>query len=105
MSVLASSRSRRAYSSQVFITSEPAPAATVLSGVNVNVALGAGETIVPIQLNGAAGLAGAGYGTLKVAVPAIPALSGLTLHSQWFVLDAGVAAGIATSRGAEVRLF
>lgn len=82
-----------------------APAATVLSGVNVNVALGAGETIVPIQLNGAAGLAGAGYGTLKVAVPAIPALSGLTLHSQWFVFDAGVAAGIATSRGAEVRLF
>jgi cytochrome c peroxidase len=82
-----------------------APAATVLSGVNVNVALGTGETLVPIALNGAAGVAGAGYGTLKVAVPAIPALAGLTLYSQWFVFDAGVASGLATSRGAEVRLF
>ncbi len=82
-----------------------APAATVVSGVNVNVALGTGETLVPIPLNGAAGVAGAGYGTLKVGVPAIPALSGLTLYSQWFVFDAAVASGIATSRGAEVRLF
>lgn len=82
-----------------------APAATVLSGVNVSVALGTGETLVPIPLNGAAGVAGAGYATLKVAVPPIPALSGLTLYSQWFVFDASVAAGVATSRGAEVRLF
>ncbi len=81
------------------------PAATVVSGVNVNVALGTGETLVPIPLNGAAGVAGAGYGTLKVGVPAIPALAGLTLYSQWFVFDAGVASGIATTRGAEIRLF
>lgn len=82
-----------------------APAATVLAGVNVNVALGTGETLVPIQLNGSPGAPGAGYGTLKVVVPAIPALAGLTLYSQWFVFDAGVASGLATTRGAEVRLF
>lgn len=82
-----------------------APATAVLAGVNVNVALGTGELLVPLPLAGAFGVAGAGHGTLKVDVPAIPALSGLTLYGQWFVWDSGVAAGLATSRGGEVRLF
>jgi cytochrome c peroxidase len=81
------------------------PAAVVLGGVNVNVALGTGETLVNLPLGGAVGVAGAGFGTLKVDVPAIPVLTGLTLYSQWFVWDSGVASGFATSRGGEVRLF
>lgn len=83
----------------------PAAASVVLGGVNVNVALGGGEVLVPLPLAGAPGVAGAGFGTLKVDVPAIPALSGLTMFGQWFVWDAGVAPGLATSRGGEVRLF
>ncbi len=82
-----------------------APAAVVLAGVNVNVALNGGEVLVPIALAGNPGVAGAGYGTLKVDVPNVPGLAGLTLYSQWFVWDSSVASGIATSRGAEVRLF
>lgn len=83
----------------------PAAAVAVLGGVNVNVALGAGEVLVPFALAGAPGAPGAGYATLKLQVPPIPALSGITMFSQWFVWDAGVASGAATSRGAEVRLF
>lgn len=82
-----------------------AAAATVLGGVNVNVALGGSEVLVPLGLAGAPGVAGAGYGTLKFTVPAEPGLAGLTLFGQWFVWDAGVAAGVATSRGGEFRLF
>jgi hypothetical protein len=81
------------------------PAVAVLAGVNVNVGLGAGELMANFALAGAPGVAGAGYATLKLPVPAIPALSGLTMFSQWFVWDGGVPTGAATSRGAEVRLF
>jgi cytochrome c peroxidase len=80
-------------------------AATQLGGVNVNVAFNAGEVLVPIALGGAPGVAGVGYGTLRVGVPAIPALTGLTLFGQWFVWDAGVPAGVATSRGSQIALF
>jgi hypothetical protein len=82
-----------------------APTATVLSGVNLNVLLNGNEMLVPLALNGAAGTAGAGYGTLALTVPNVPGLAGITLFSQWFVWDAGVAGGIATSRGAEIRFF
>ena len=81
------------------------PAVAVLAGVNVNVGLGTGELMANFALAGAPGVAGAGYATLKLPVPAIPALSGLTMFSQWFVWDGGVPTGAATSRGAEVRLF
>ena len=82
-----------------------APAATVVSGINVNVALGTGETLVTFPLAGVPGVAGSGFGTIQVTVPEIPALAGLTLYSQWFVWDAAGPSGFATSRGGEVRLF
>jgi cytochrome c peroxidase len=82
-----------------------APASTVLGGVNVNVQLGGGEVLVPLPLGGAVGIAGAGYGTLKFAVPPEPGLAGITLFGQWFVADGGAPAGLATSRGGEFRLF
>jgi hypothetical protein len=81
------------------------PAAVVLSGIDVNVALGTGETLVTFPLGGAAGVAGAGFGTLKIDVPMIPVLSGFTFYSQWFVWDHVGPSGFATSRGGEVRLF
>ena len=82
-----------------------APAATVLNGIQVNVALNAGELLVSQFLNGPAGVPGAGYGTLRVVVPPIPALAGLSFYTQWFVWDAGVATGVAATRGGRIDLF
>ncbi|MBX3463396.1 MAG: hypothetical protein KF830_09505 [Planctomycetes bacterium] len=80
------------------------PAAGQFLGVNVNVALGA-ELHVPVVLGGPPGVAGAGFGSLRVGLPAEPGLAGLTLFTQWWVWDAGVAAGAASSRGAEIAFF
>jgi cytochrome c peroxidase len=82
-----------------------APTVGTIGGVNLNVALDGSEILVPGMLQGAPGVAGAGYGTLGVAVPNEPGLAGITLYAQWFVWDAGAAAGAATTRGGEVRLF
>ena len=82
-----------------------ASTAGVLAGVNLNVALTGHEMLVPALLGGAPGVAGAGFGSVQVALPNEPSLAGITLFTQWFVWDGGVAAGAATSRGAEVRLF
>lgn len=79
------------------------PAATQFLGVNVDVALG-GELHVPGVLDGPGGVPGAGHGTLRVPLPYEPALAGIDLFAQWWVWDAGVAAGAASSRGAEIRL-
>ena len=82
-----------------------APSGSILSGVNLNVALNGSELLVPWLLSGAPGVAGVGFGTLRVVVPDVPALSGLTLFSQWFVWDSGAANGAAATRGARLDLF
>lgn len=82
-----------------------APGLSVLSGVNLNIALNGSELLVPWVLNGPAGVAGEGYGTLRVVVPDSPALSGLTLYTQWFIWDSGVANGAAATRGGRLDLF
>lgn len=81
------------------------PAATVISGVNVNVQFNASELLFSLPLAGSPGAAGAGYGTWKVDVPNLPGLAGITLYAQWFVLDAAGPSGFASSRGGEVRIF
>jgi len=77
---------------------------SVLAGVNVHVGLGTGELLLNGVLNGPAGVPGAGYGDLRLTVPDLPALSGLTMFAQWFVWDSGVPVAASTS-GAEVRIF
>ena len=72
-----------------------APGVSVLSGVNVNLAFNGGELLVPWVLNGTPGVAGDGYGTLKLVVPSDPGLSGLSLFAQWFVWDGGAAPAAA----------
>lgn len=59
--------------------------------------------IVPMVLSGSG--AGAGYATLRGALPGDPALAGFEFFSQWFVLDAGAGDGIAASDGADFQLF
>jgi cytochrome c peroxidase len=80
------------------------PAATQFLGVNVNIALG-GELHVPTVLGGPVGAAGVGYGSLRIALPDEPGLAGISLFTQWWVWDAGVPAGAASSRGAEIEFF
>jgi len=79
-------------------------AAAPFSGVSILVDLG-GAVVLPWPLNGTPGVAGAGYGTLPFGVPDAPILQGLTMFSQWFVVDPGVPNGAAATRGAEVRFF
>lgn len=81
------------------------PAAQVVNGVNVDVLLGAGELLVWGVLNGVPGQAGAGTGTLRVPVPNIPGLAGVSLFTQWFVVDTGAANGLATTRGAQITFL
>ncbi|MBM4063613.1 MAG: hypothetical protein FJ265_21310 [Planctomycetes bacterium] len=81
------------------------PANTQIQGVNVLVEVFTTPALFWRQLGGAAGAAGAGYGTVKFALPPEPTLAGITLYAQWFVWDAGVPVGLCSSRGAELRLF
>ncbi|MCB9876459.1 MAG: hypothetical protein H6835_02565 [Planctomycetes bacterium] len=81
------------------------PTATQINGVNINVAFGTGELLVPGVLQGAVGVPGAGYGTLKVGVPNEPGLAGIALFGQWFVWDGSLPAGVASTRGAQVLMF
>lgn len=83
----------------------PTAAASQFLGVNVNVDIWLAPTLFYRTLQGAAGASGAGYGTVRFPLPNAPGLSGITLYGQWFVFDAGVANGLAASRGAELRLF
>jgi hypothetical protein len=78
-----------------------APTNVVINGVNLNVQFG-GELLVTGMLSGAFGAAGAGTGTLRVPVPSIPELAGLSLYGQWFIIDGGAANGLAATRGAQI---
>ena len=76
-----------------------------LNGVNLNVA-GTGNLImVPGVLDGAVGVPGAGFGTLRVGIPNVPALSGFQLWGQWLILDGGVPAGASSTRAARIDIF
>jgi cytochrome c peroxidase len=81
------------------------PATTQIQGVNVNVEVFTTPALFYVPLGGAAGVAGAGFGTVRFELPPEPSLTGITLYSQWFVWDVGVAVGLCSSRGAELRLF
>jgi cytochrome c peroxidase len=80
-----------------------APPGLQIQGVNVNVDFGA-PVLFGVPLGGTAGLAGAGFGTVRFPVPDDPAFAGLTLFAQWFVWDAAVPLA-ASTRGAELRFF
>jgi hypothetical protein len=58
--------------------------------------------VVPLTLGGAAGAAGAGFGTARLALPALPSLIGSEIFTQVFVRDSGAVAGFAASRGARL---
>lgn len=87
------------------LAQQPAPVGAQILGVNVNVDVWVTPALFGVTLGGALGQAAAGYGTLAAALPAEPALAGITLYAQWFVWDVGVASGAASTAGAQVRLF
>jgi hypothetical protein len=91
--------------STMVLSTAPASTLSQLGGVWINIGLNGSELLIPWVLNGTPGAVGAGYGTLSVALPNAPALSGLSLYTQWFVWDSGVATGAAATRGGRLDLF
>lgn len=83
----------------------PSQGSSVISGVRINVSIAGGELYVPWVLNGAAGVPRAGYGTLRLALPDLPALAGLSLWTQWFVWDGGGSAAASASLAGRIDLF
>ncbi|HLQ39136.1 MAG TPA: cytochrome c peroxidase [Planctomycetota bacterium] len=84
---------------------QQAPAGSQINGVPVLVDVWVTGSLVPATLGGTPGAAGAGFATVRQAVPADPVLSGLVLFAQWFVFDAGVVPGAAATNGAQLQLF
>ena len=80
------------------------PANTPFSGVTLLVDVGT-ALVIPGTLAGATGVAGQGFASMRVGVPDLPILVGLTMFAQWYVWDSGVPGGAAASRGAEIRFF
>jgi cytochrome c peroxidase len=74
------------------------------AGINLNVAL---PDILQlfIPLEGPAGLPGRGFGTIQLPLPFDTGLRGVTLFTQWFVVDPNGTSGASSSRGAEIRFF
>jgi cytochrome c peroxidase len=89
----------------VLVTSTAAAApGTQFAGINLNVAL---PDILQlfIPLEGPSGLAGRGFGTIQLPLPFDTGLRGVTLFTQWFVVDPNGTSGASSSRGAEIRFF
>jgi cytochrome c peroxidase len=72
--------------------------AAIYSGIPVHVA--EPSSWLPFTLHGPAGAPGAA--TWHLSIPADPALTGLTLYFQLFVLDGGAPLGMAASQGLEL---
>lgn len=49
--------------------------------------------------------AGAGYGSVTLAIPNDPALLGKTVYGRWYVTDPGAAGGVASSPAFRMQLF
>lgn len=49
--------------------------------------------------------AGNGWASVPVAIPADPALDGMAVFTQWFVLDRGAPQGLASSEGTRFEFF
>ena len=80
------------------------PIGTQFAGINLNVALPEIlQLFVPLE--GPVGLAGRGFGTLQLPLPFDTGMRGVTVFTQWFVIDANGTSGAASSRGAEIRFF
>lgn len=59
----------------------------------------------PLLLEGAPGVAGAGFASLHVPLDLSPAFVGLKVYQQWLVIDPGAPQGIAASPGVGMQLF
>lgn len=77
---------------------------TTFAGFALNIGLPE-FALLPIALEGPAGQAGAGFGSLMFPLPTDQALAGTTLFVQWFVADPNGISSVASSRGAEIRFF
>jgi len=89
----------------LLVAAATASAGATLFGANLNVDPTTGIALLFALAQGPVGAPGQGFTTVLQALPADPALAGITLFAQWGVVDSGIAAGFASSRGAELRFF
>ncbi|MFO0984474.1 MAG: cytochrome c peroxidase [Planctomycetota bacterium] len=82
----------------------PSDPGTIVLGIPFHLK---GTPFLRLRVTGplAPGAPGDGYRSLRMRVPDDPALDGVAIYLQWFVLDAGVATGIAATSGLELVLF
>ncbi len=84
----------------------PAPAGLVLAGIPINISLDPTSLVVaPVALEGTPGVSGAGYASVQVPIADNPALAGLELFLQWFVVDPTATGGAAASQGTRLTFF
>ncbi|MCA9322041.1 MAG: hypothetical protein KDB53_14965 [Planctomycetes bacterium] len=84
----------------------PAPPGSSINGVPIHIDLTPGTPLfLPMTLNGPTGAAGQGYTTFRTQIANNPALSGLKLYFQWFVVDPMANGSVAASAGAELTFF
>lgn len=61
--------------------------------------------LAQIRLDGGAAVAGEGFGTIHLTLPANPALAGVEFFAQGFVQDPAAAGGFAATRGARFSIL
>ncbi len=83
-----------------------APPGLTLAGIPINISPDPTSLVIaPVALDGTPGVAGAGYATVQVPIADNPALAGLELFLQWFVVDPSATGGAAASRGTRLTFF
>lgn len=76
------------------------PPGVFVGGMPLWVDPNASLNVLPLSVDGGpTGMPGQGFTSLFVAIPEMPALSGVTLFAQWVLGDPGVATGMAVSDG------
>ncbi|MGQ0553303.1 MAG: cytochrome-c peroxidase [Planctomycetota bacterium] len=83
---------------------QSSPPGTTVLGTPLHLALSPSFQLLSLGLLEGNG-AGAGFTSFAVAVPNEPAAVGVELVLQWFVLDPGAPAGLASSRGLRLEFF
>ncbi|MDF1798294.1 MAG: cytochrome c peroxidase [Planctomycetota bacterium] len=70
--------------------------------LGAEVLVGATSNMLLLQAGPMKGVAGEGYASLNLSIPTDPTLQGLSVYTQWFVLNTQ---GLFTTEGAELTLF
>jgi cytochrome c peroxidase len=91
--------------SLIAVSGSPAAPGTTVNGIPINIGLVPFPEIISVPLSGAAGVPGAGFGSITLGIANVPAMIGSQYYLQWFVADPLAPGGIAASRGLHATIF